>query len=46
MKQIKEDTLPKEEIEVLNVLDVNRYKKEELQQIIIHFVSDHDYEQF
>jgi len=46
VKQKKEDTLPKDELEVLNVLDLSRYNKEELQQKIIHYVSEHDYEKF
>ena len=39
MKQIKEDTLPKEELEMLDVLDVSRYNKEELQHKTVKFVA-------
>lgn len=45
-KYEKEDTLPLEELENLNVLDVNRYNKETLQKIIINFVALNDNKTF
>ena len=35
----KEDTLPTDELELLDVLDVNRYDKGQLQLKVIDFVT-------
>jgi len=35
----KEDTLPTDELELLDVLDVNRYNKDQLQLKIIDFIT-------
>ena len=40
----KEDTLPVEKLESLNVLDVNRYKKQDLKEKIGDFIRLHDYQ--
>ena len=40
----KEDTLPVEKLESLNVLDVNRYMKQDLKEKIGDFIRLHDYQ--
>ncbi len=42
----KEDTLPVDELEYLDILDINRYKKEELMLKIGDFKEEHPYEEF
>ena len=42
-KYPKEEKISVEELEKLNVLDVNRYKKEELKKKIGDFIHNHDY---
>jgi hypothetical protein len=42
-KYPKEETICVQELENLNVLDVNRYKKKELKQKIGNFILIHDY---
>ena len=42
----KEDTLPVEELEQLGILDINRYKKQELVIKIREFKEDHPLKEF
>ena len=46
LKYKKEKTLPVSELEFLDVLDANRYKKDELQERIINFVAYYDFKNF
>jgi len=45
-KLVKEDTLPVEELELLGILDINRYKKQALVMKIGNFKEDHPLKEF